>query len=108
MVRSISRASDSRGLKWTNSASEYREVDMEALVGGGVTLEKIALVMQQMLQDEEDFVVARNTLPNDELTKTSNPNNSRQFWSGSTLITRSNIITIEIVNGEFVPTVRVA
>ena len=109
MVRSISRASDDRGLKWTTSATEYREVDLLNLISpGGDANAKVALLLASMLQDEEDIVDKRSSLPNDEETKTTNPDKPNIFWRGGDIVTRSNIVTVEFVDGEYRPTVRVA
>jgi len=109
VVRQISRASDDKGLKWTTSGTEYREVDLLDLISaGGDANAKVAILLASMLQDEEDIVDKRSDLPNDEETRTTNPNKPNIFWRGGDIVTRSNIVTVEFVGGEYVPTVRVA
>lgn len=109
MVRQISRASDDRGLKWTTSATEYREVDLLDLISpGGDANAKVALLLASLLQDEEDTVVKRSTLPSDEETKSTDPKRTNIFWQAGNIVTRSNIVTVAVVDGEFVPTVKVA
>lgn len=109
MVRQISRASDGIGLKWETSGTEYREVDILDLIStGGDANAKVAILLASLLQDEEDTVVKRSDLPSDEPTRTTNPNRTNIFWQGGNIVTRSNIITVEFVDGKYVPTVRVA
>ncbi len=109
MVRQMSRASDGIGYKWETSATEYRQVDLEALMTPPFTNEKTAILLQSLLQEEEDFVVKRSTLPQDEPTRTTDPASGNQFWStGGNITTRSNIVTVTVVDDEVVVSVRVA
>lgn len=108
MVRQLSRASDGQGYKWHTSTKEYLRTDLDALVSSPPTNEKVALLLQSLLQDEEDTVVKRSSLPNDESTKNTDPKRDNIFWQGGNIVTRANIVTVTVVDGELLVSVRVA
>ena len=108
MVATIKRASDGLGLQWDHTPTEYKISDAEMLVSGQATPAKIAAKLQEVLQAELDFRVSRSSLPDDEETKSVDPQRSNIFWDGNDIVSRSNIVTVEYVDGMYIPTVRVA
>ena len=108
MVATIKRASDDDGLQWDHTTTEYKISDVEKTVDGQTTTAKIAAKLQEVLQAEIDFRVPRSSLPDDEETKKTDPDRPNFFWDGDDIVARSNIITVEYVDGVYVPSVRVA
>lgn len=101
MVVMIERASDGKGLKLQNK-SEVKESDV--VVSGSRTSKKIAAKMQKILQDQIDHRISRASLPDDEITKTVDPDKSNEFWDGNDIVSRSEVITINVINNEYIPT----
>ncbi len=106
MVKSVERASDDQGLKWVHKLTEVTVADAELMVISDPTPERIAMVMQTLLQLEIDSRIRRNQLPNDEPTKSVDPDQENIFWDGTDIVTRSDIITVSHVNGKYRATIR--
>ena len=108
MVATVKKASDGEGLQWAHTAIEHKISDVELLVDGDAAPEKTAAKLQEILQAEIDFRVPRSSLPDDEETKKIDPALPNFFWDGDDIVARNNIITVSYVDGNYVPTVRVA
>lgn len=104
MVRTIRVASDGIGFHLDGEA-EIKEADV--IVSGQRTQRKVAAQMQRMLQDRIDYRVPRSSLPNDEPTKAADPAKPNIFWDGGDIVSRSEIVTISVVDGKYVPALRV-
>jgi len=99
MVSTIIRASDGIGFR-LQGKSEIKEVDV--VVNGARNQRKIAAKMQQMLQDQSDYRESRASLPDDEITKTVDPARPNEFWDGDDIVSRNEIITINVVNDKYI------
>ena len=94
MVSMIEKASDGKGFRLQNK-SEIIESDV--VVTGSRNQKKIAAKMQKMLQDQIDHRESRASLPDYEITKTIDPARPNEFWDGDDVVSRSEVITINVV-----------
>jgi len=106
MVATINRASDGIGLQWKHTLTEYSLADVRLLVSGQKTTAKIIAAFETILQAELDTRIPRSSLPDDEDTKFTDPAQPNFFWDGDDLVARSETITIEFIDGKYLPTVR--
>lgn len=86
----------------SDQESDSKSVTIADIRGGGADSQTIADAMAALLQTDLDVVVRRNTLPNDEPTRHTDPGLSHFFHRGGDIVARNVVVSIAWTGSEYV------